>query len=79
MDVGFIGLGNMGLPMARNVLKAAHRLRVYNRTKSRAEPLQQEGAIIVNSPAEASACDVVLTMLANDQPSRRRSSVRRAC
>jgi hypothetical protein len=67
MDVGFIGLGNMGLPMARNLLKAGHRLRVYNRTKSRAEPLQQEGATIVNSPAEASACDVVITMLANDQ------------
>ena len=67
MDVGFIGLGNMGLPMARNILKAGHRLRVYNRTKSRAEPLQQEGATLVNSPAEASAGDVVITMLANDQ------------
>ena len=67
MDVGFVGLGNMGLPMARNLLKAGHRLRIYNRTQSRAEPLQQEGATIVNSPAEASACDVVLTMLANDQ------------
>jgi 3-hydroxyisobutyrate dehydrogenase-like beta-hydroxyacid dehydrogenase len=48
-------------------VKAGHRLRVYNRTQSRAEPLQQEGAAIVNSPAGASACDVVVTMLANDQ------------
>jgi 3-hydroxyisobutyrate dehydrogenase-like beta-hydroxyacid dehydrogenase len=67
MDVGFIGLGNMGLPMARNLLKAGHSLRVYNRTKSRAEPLEQEGAIVANSPAEASTGDAVITMLANDQ------------
>ncbi len=67
MDVGFIGLGNMGLPMARNLLKAGHSLSVYNRTKSRAEPLEQEGATVANSPAEASAGDAVVTMLANDQ------------
>lgn len=67
MDVGFIGLGNMGLPMARNLLKAGHSLRVYNRTKSRAEPLEQGGATVANSPAEASTGDAVITMLANDQ------------
>ena len=67
MDVGFIGLGNMGLPMARNLLKAGHSLRVYNRTKSRADPLVEEGATIANSPAEASTGDAVITMLANDQ------------
>ena len=37
MDVGFIGLGNMGAPMARNLLKAGHRLIVYNRTRSKVE------------------------------------------
>jgi 3-hydroxyisobutyrate dehydrogenase-like beta-hydroxyacid dehydrogenase len=67
MDIGFIGLGQMGLPIARNLLKAGHRLRVYNRTRSRAEPLEQEGAIVANTPAEASAGEAVLTMLANDQ------------
>ena len=67
MDVGFIGLGNMGLAMARNLLKAAHSLRVYNRTRSRAEPLEREGATVANSPAEASTGDAVITMLANDQ------------
>lgn len=40
MDVGFIGLGNMGFQMARNLLKAGHALRVYNRTSSRAEKAQ---------------------------------------
>jgi 3-hydroxyisobutyrate dehydrogenase-like beta-hydroxyacid dehydrogenase len=67
MDVGFIGLGNMGVAMARNLLKAGHRLRVYNRTKSRAEPLEQEGATVAHSPAEACTGDAVITMLANDQ------------
>jgi 3-hydroxyisobutyrate dehydrogenase-like beta-hydroxyacid dehydrogenase len=67
MDVGFIGLGNMGVAMARNLLRAGHSLRVYNRTKSRAEPLEKEGATVANSPAEASTGDAVITMLANDQ------------
>jgi len=67
MDVGFVGLGLMGLPMARNLLKAGHRLRVYNRSRSRAEALEKDGAIAVDTPAEASAGDAVFTMLANDQ------------
>ena len=36
MDVGFIGLGNMGTPMALNLIKAGHRVVVYNRTRSKA-------------------------------------------
>jgi 3-hydroxyisobutyrate dehydrogenase-like beta-hydroxyacid dehydrogenase len=67
MDIGFIGLGSMGLPMAQNLLKAGHRLRVYNRTRSRAAPLEQHGAVAVSAPAEASGGDAVVTMLANDQ------------
>ncbi len=67
MDVGFIGLGGMGFPMARNLLKAGHRVHVYNRTLSRAEPLGEDGAIVARSPAEACAGDAVITMLANDQ------------
>lgn len=67
MDIGFIGLGNMGLPMARNLLKAGHRVTVYNRTRSRAEPLVHDGAIAAGAPAEACAGDAVITMLANDR------------
>ena len=67
MDVGFVGLGLMGLPMARNLLKAGHRLRVYNRSRSRAEALEKDGAIAVDTPAEASTGDAVFTMLANDR------------
>jgi 3-hydroxyisobutyrate dehydrogenase-like beta-hydroxyacid dehydrogenase len=67
MDIGFIGAGQMGLPMARNLLKAGHRVKVYNRTRSRAEPLEKDGAVIVGAPEEASSGDAVITMLANDQ------------
>ncbi|MGA7326800.1 MAG: NAD(P)-dependent oxidoreductase [Rhodomicrobium sp.] len=67
MDAGFIGLGHMGLPMARNLLKAGHRLYVYNRTSSRAELLKQDGAIAANSPADACKGGIVITMLANDE------------
>jgi len=67
MNVGFIGLGNMGLEIARNLLKAGHRVAVHNRTRSRAELLEREGATVVNTPAEACGGDAVITMLANDQ------------
>lgn len=66
MKVGWIGLGNMGLPMARNLLKAGHEVIVYNRTRSRAESLQSDGAKVAGVPAEAAAAPVVATMVADD-------------
>jgi 3-hydroxyisobutyrate dehydrogenase-like beta-hydroxyacid dehydrogenase len=67
MKVGWIGLGNMGSAMARNVMKAGHELIVYNRTRSRAEALQAEGAKVAGSPTEVAAAPVVVTMLADDE------------
>jgi 3-hydroxyisobutyrate dehydrogenase-like beta-hydroxyacid dehydrogenase len=67
MDVGFIGLGHMGQAMARNLLKAGHRVVVYNRTRSRAETLAADGAVIACRPADACGGEVVITMLADDQ------------
>jgi 3-hydroxyisobutyrate dehydrogenase-like beta-hydroxyacid dehydrogenase len=67
MNIAFIGLGNMGSPMARNLIKARHKLTVYNRTRSRAEELQSEGARVANTPGEAaSGAEVAITMLADD-------------
>jgi 3-hydroxyisobutyrate dehydrogenase-like beta-hydroxyacid dehydrogenase len=66
MNVGFIGLGHMGQAMARNLLKAGHRVFVYNRTRSRAEELRDEGAEVADSPAGACKGDIVITMLADD-------------
>jgi 3-hydroxyisobutyrate dehydrogenase-like beta-hydroxyacid dehydrogenase len=67
MNVGFIGLGNMGQAMARNLLKAGHAVTVYNRTRSRAEALQAEGAHIANTPVQACGGEVLITMLADDR------------
>jgi 3-hydroxyisobutyrate dehydrogenase-like beta-hydroxyacid dehydrogenase len=67
MNIAFIGLGNMGSPMAANLIKAGHKLNVYNRTRARAEALQSEGARLANTPGEAaSGAEVAITMLADD-------------
>ncbi|HEV2379373.1 MAG TPA: NAD(P)-dependent oxidoreductase [Terriglobia bacterium] len=66
MQVGFVGLGNMGQPIARNLLKAGHQVAVYNRTRSRAEALTADGARVAPTLAEACAPGVVLTMLSDD-------------
>lgn len=66
MQVGFIGLGNMGQAMARNLCKSGHSVTVYNRTRSRAEELKADGAIVADTPADASRGDVVITMLTDD-------------
>jgi 3-hydroxyisobutyrate dehydrogenase-like beta-hydroxyacid dehydrogenase len=66
MKVGFIGLGKMGEPMARNLLAAGHQLTVYNRTRSRAAGLEQAGARVVDEPSGVCDGDVVITMLADD-------------
>ncbi len=66
-SIGFIGLGNMGQPMARNLLKAGFKLRVYNRNPSRAEPLLAQGAQQASHPNEVvEAGSIVITMVAND-------------
>ncbi len=67
MRISFIGLGSMGLPMAKNLLDAGFELTVYNRTRSRADELGQTGLRVAASPREAAqSADVLLTMLADD-------------
>lgn len=66
MDIGFIGLGMMGSGMAKNLLRRGYSVTVYNRTRSSAEALQAEGAIIAETPAEACRGEVVITCLADD-------------
>ena len=56
MKVGFLGLGNMGTPMALRLLVAGHELSVWNRSEERTKPLVREGAIAAATPAEAETC-----------------------
>ena len=68
MKLGFIGLGNLGTPIAENLLVNTQQLFVYNRTKINAQPLVDKGAILCNSIKElASQCDVVFTVVSNDK------------
>jgi 2-hydroxy-3-oxopropionate reductase len=62
--VGFIGLGIMGAPMARNLLRAGHRLVVHNRSPEKARALTHDGAAVAPGPREvAERSDVIITML----------------
>ncbi len=67
MRIGFIGLGNMGLGMAANLLKAGHQVLGYNRSQHRVDALAEQGAVPARSVAEACAADLVITMLSNDE------------
>lgn len=68
MKIGFLGLGNMGTPMALRLIAAGHELAVWNRTEGRTKPLVHEGAIAAATPAEAElGADAVITMLFDDE------------
>ncbi|HEU4643126.1 MAG TPA: NAD(P)-dependent oxidoreductase, partial [Gemmatimonadaceae bacterium] len=66
MDIGFIGLGAMGKGMATNLIKAGHRVRVWNRTRGPVDELVALGAVPATSPSDAFAGEAVLSMLADD-------------
>jgi len=64
MDIGFIGLGTMGRPMVRNLLKAGHRVTIYGRRRFVVDELVAEGAQSKDSPARvAEASTITITML----------------
>jgi 3-hydroxyisobutyrate dehydrogenase len=64
LTVGWIGTGRMGYALAGRLLDAGVDLWAYNRTKSKAEPLAEKGAKIVDSPADLAERDIVFTMVA---------------
>src|SRR5277367_1468366 len=66
MEVALIGIGQMGSGIAKSLLRAGHRVTVYNRTRSRAEALRADGAIVAASVAETCRGEVVFTMVADD-------------
>lgn len=66
MDIGFVGLGAMGAAMAGSLVRAGHRLTVWNRSPEKAAPLVDAGATLAATPAEAARGGLVATMLADD-------------
>lgn len=70
MRLGFIGLGNMGAPMARNLIKAGHELTVFDLSKDALAQLREAGAKIAQSPAAVAGgvtVEAVITMLPASQ------------
>src|SRR5918998_4876221 len=62
--VGFVGLGIMGKPMAKNLMEAGYGLTVHNRSPEKARELGEQGATVAESPREvAENSDVTVTML----------------
>jgi 2-hydroxy-3-oxopropionate reductase len=67
-QLGFCGLGLMGAPMASRLLQAGHRVRVWNRTLNKADPLLAAGATLATSPRDvAMHCEVVFTCLTDQR------------
>ena len=65
--IGFIGIGLMGFPMAKNILKAGYYLKAFNRSKKKAEALKKFGAeIALTIDDVVKDSDVVITMLTDD-------------
>ncbi|HYC47182.1 MAG TPA: NAD(P)-dependent oxidoreductase [Burkholderiales bacterium] len=70
-NIGYIGVGNMGRAMILRLLKAGHKVTAYNRTRDKAKVVEDAGARLVDSPAEAAqGADVVFSSVINDDASR---------
>jgi len=61
--LGWIGMGRMGYPMAERLVKDGNSVQIWNRTRAKAEPLAEKGAILVDRPADLAAVDVLFTMV----------------
>ncbi|HEY2820283.1 MAG TPA: NAD(P)-dependent oxidoreductase [Candidatus Acidoferrum sp.] len=66
MDVGLIGLGGMGTGMAKSLLRAGHRVTVFNRTLAKADALRADGASVAATVADACRGGIVITIVADD-------------
>src|SRR5262249_260596 len=66
MDIGFVGLGQMGTGMAANLLKAGHQVTAFNRTRAKAQALVAQGAKAAAFVADVCRGDAVITMLSDD-------------
>lgn len=67
MKIGFVGVGRMGSGIAKNLFQAGHDLTIFNRTRDKTKSLEEAGATVTDTPAQAaSKCETVFTMLADD-------------
>ena len=65
--IGWVGMGRMGYPMAERLVDAGYDVHVWNRTRSKAEPLAAKGATLVDSPRDLADVDILCTMVSTGQ------------
>ena len=70
MVIGWIGLGRMGAPMVEKIIKAGYQVKIWNRTKSKADALVSAGASLVDAPSELANVDVLFTMVSTGKDLR---------
>ncbi len=63
LEIAFLGIGLMGLPMAKNLLKQGYSVQAWNRTKVKADTLKEFGATVANTLEEIGSADIIITML----------------
>jgi 3-hydroxyisobutyrate dehydrogenase-like beta-hydroxyacid dehydrogenase len=66
-SIGWIGAGRMGAAMAARLAKAGHKVTVWNRTRAKAEPLTEVGAVVADAISELRGMDVVFTMVSTNK------------
>jgi 3-hydroxyisobutyrate dehydrogenase len=64
LKIGWIGMGRMGFPMAERLLKARHDVSIWNRTRSKAEPLEKIGGKVVDHLSDLKSVDVLFSIVA---------------
>jgi len=66
-EIGWIGLGNMGIPMAAQLIRAGHEVKVYNRSKAKESALKEMGALLAETPKDLTQqTDVLFVMVSDD-------------
>src|SRR5471030_567017 len=65
--IGWIGMGRMGFPMAERLIKAGHDVTIWNRTRSKEEPLEKLGGKVVDHPADLKSVDILFSIVATGQ------------
>ena len=66
--IGWIGMGRMGFPMAERLLKAGYDLSIWNRTRSKAEPLIAKGGKVADKLSDLAGVDVLFSIVAACSP-----------
>src|SRR5438067_1898699 len=65
-NIGFIGAGIMGRGMAANLIRKGHKVKIYNRTRAKAEEVAKGGGVVADTPAQAAdGAEIIVTMVAD--------------